>query len=371
MVDREGALHSPMSLTKPFLPVLAIATAVLLVHLALLRSLPTLLQVQAPVVVHALTTRTIDIPPVPAAVATPRPAAKKPARKAATAPLPDNAPATTVAAAELPEPVPVDHSADSTATPAPPPPEPEPPAAAPVDAPPQPPLPEPAASAPVAPVPLTHATLFNFPDPVRLLYALSGEAKKMHYNANGELLWKQDGHSYEATLQASMLFLGSRTRTSTGNITPEGLAPQRFSDKWRTEVAAHFDQPNRRASFSANTPSVELQTAAQDQLSVILQIAGILAAEPAKYPPAATLAIQTIGPKDADLWVFTVEGPEKIYVPNGGMDTLKLTRKPRKEFDQKVEIWLAPAMGYLPARLKITNANGDYIDQQLRGVEKP
>ena len=37
-----------MSLTKPSLPLLAIAGAVLLAHLALLHRLPTLLQVQAP-----------------------------------------------------------------------------------------------------------------------------------------------------------------------------------------------------------------------------------------------------------------------------------------------------------------------------------
>ena len=371
-MERDEALHSPMSLTKPFLPLLAIATAVLLVHLALLRSLPTRLQVQAPTVAQVLTTRTVATPPLLAAApAAPRAASNRPVRKAAPPP-PDDISATTplVAAAESPEPMPPD--------PLPTPPEPEPPASAPVpdtvETPPlpsPPPLPESVASAPPSPVPLTHATLFSFPDPVRLLYALTGEAKKLQYSARGELLWKQDGHRYEATLQASMLFLGSRTRTSTGTITPEGLAPQRFSDTWRTEVAAHFDQQNRRASFSANTPDVALQTAAQDQLSVILQIAGILAAEPAKYPPAATLAIQTIGPKDADLWVFTVVGPEKIHVPNGGFDTLKLARIPRKEFDQKVEIWLAPAMGYLPVRLKITNANGDFIDQQLRGVEKP
>jgi hypothetical protein len=204
-----------------------------------------------------------------------------------------------------------------------------------------------------------------------LLYDLTGEAKKLRYNARGELLWKQDGQHYEATLQASILFIGSRTRTSTGSITPEGLAPQRFADKWRTEQAAHFDQAQRRASFSANTPDVALHTAAQDQLSVILQIAGILAAEPTQYPPGAALALQTIGPKDADTWIFTVEEREKIHLPSGEIDTQKLTRNPRKPFDQKVELWLAPGMGYLPVRLKITNANGDYIDQQLRGVEKP
>ena len=363
-MDGDETLHSPMSLTKPSLPLLATAVAVLLAHLALLHSLPTLLQVQAPTVVRTLTTRTIAAPPpVEAVPAPPRPAAKKPLRKAVPPPPQDDAPTTTVAMAEPPEPAPVEP------LPVPIPPEPPASAPAPVEAPPPP--PEPAASAPLPALPLTHATRFAFPDPVRLLYTLTGQAKKLPYSARGELLWKQDGQNYEATLQASMLFLGSRTRTSTGSITSEGLAPQRFSDKWRTEVAAHFDQTNHRASFSANTPDVALETAAQDQLSVILQIAGILAAEPASYPPGATIAIQTIGPKDADVWAFTVEGPEKSYLPYDSIDTLKLTRNPRKAFDQKVEIWLLPSMGYLPARLKITNANGDYIDQQLRAVEKP
>ena len=360
-----------MSLTKPYWwPLLAVATAVLAAHLAVLQRLPAMLQVQAPLVVQTLSTRSIDAPP-PAAPslspAAPKPPPPKPLRKPAPPP-PEEAPTTTtVAAAEPVETVPVE----------PVPPEPEPPASAPlpVEAPPPPEPPASAASAPTsapAPaVPLTHATRFAFPEPVRLLYALSGESKKLRYNARGELLWQHDGQTYQATLQASMLFLGSRTRTSVGSITPEGLAPRRFSDKWRTEVAAHFDQAQHRASFSANTPDVVLQAAAQDQLSVVLQIAGILAADPATYPPAASIAIQTVGPKDADLWIFSVEGPEHIYVPSGGIDTLKLTRKPRKPFDQQVELWLAPGMGYLPVRLKITNANGDYIDQQLRGVEKP
>jgi hypothetical protein len=30
-----------------------------------------------------------------------------------------------------------------------------------------------------------------------------------------------------------------------------------------------------------------------------------------------------------------------------------------------VELWLAPALGYLPARILWTQANGDVVDQQL------
>ena len=224
---------------------------------------------------------------------------------------------------------------------------------------------------------LTHATAFTFPQPVRLLYALDGEVKKFSYQAQGELLWTQDGHHYQARLQVGAPLLGERTRTSTGSITPVGLAPLRFVDTWRKEVAADFDQANHRASFSGNTPGVALETAAQDQLSVIVQIAGMLAASPSHYPLGTSLALQTVGLHGAEVWVFTVDGAEKIHFPNstlgnmGSMDSLRLTRTPHLASGQKVELWLAPSLGYLPVRLKITQAGGDFIDQRLRGIEAP
>lgn len=225
-----------------------------------------------------------------------------------------------------------------------------------------------------APIPLTHTTAFAFPDSVQLLYDVSGEVKKMRYQMHGELLWKHDGHSYEAKLTASMPsmpFLGSRTRTSTGAISTAGLTPQRFSDQWRNENVAFFDNVRHRASFSANTPDVDLDAAAQDQLSVILQIAGILAANPSHYPPTSKLAAQIIGVRDANVWVFRVDGPETIHVPNGEMNVLKLTRDSGNRSEQKIELWLSPTMGYLPVRIKISNANGDFVEQQLRAVESP
>ena len=44
-------------------------------------------------------------------------------------------------------------------------------------------------------------------------------------------------------------------------------------------------------------------------------------------------------------------------------------RNPRQAYDQKVEVWLAPQLGYLPARIRITETNGDSIDQQWSASE--
>ena len=74
--------------------------------------------------------------------------------------------------------------------------------------------------------------------------------------------------------------------------------------------------------------------------------------------------------REAEPWVFTVEGEEQLQLPGGNVAALKLTRNPRKEFDQKVELWLAPGMDYVPVRLRLTQPNGDWVDQQWSSTDR-
>jgi hypothetical protein len=205
---------------------------------------------------------------------------------------------------------------------------------------------------------------------VRLLYKMVGTAKNLNYQANAELAWKTDGESYQAMMKVSAFLIGSRSMTSVGKITTGGLAPTRFADKFRNELAAHFEADKGKITFSANTPDAPWIEGVQDRVSVFLQLGGMLAANPAGFPPSSNITFLTIGPREADTWTFVVEAEESLNLMDAPMATLKLTRKPRREFDQKVEIWFAPSLGYLPVRNRITQANGDFIDQQLVEVVK-
>lgn len=209
------------------------------------------------------------------------------------------------------------------------------------------------------------------PPSARLAYKMTGSAKGLTYYANAELVWRNAGSSYDASMTVSALFLGSRSLASTGQVNADGLAPSRFADKSRSEVAAHFEPDKGLVTFSANTPSMPWIKGAQDRVTVFLQLAGMLAANPAGFPAGASISLYTVGPRSADVWTFVVEGDEAIDLPAGDMATLKLSRKPRGEYDQKVEIWLAPSLGYLPVRSRITQSNGDFVDQQLSGVHSP
>lgn len=214
----------------------------------------------------------------------------------------------------------------------------------------------------------TPVTAINLPGSTLLLYKMTGTSKGLNYQANSELGWNNNGNQYEAYMKVSALFLGARSMTSAGQITASGLAPTRFADKFRSELAAHFQPEKGKITFSANTPDMPWIEGAQDRVSVFLQLGGMLAAKPEAFPVGSEITFYTVGPRDADTWTFIVEAEEQLNLLKGDMASIKVTRKPRREFDQKVEIWYAPSLGYLPVRNRITQSNGDSIDQQLSDI---
>ncbi|PVY91531.1 uncharacterized protein DUF3108 [Acidovorax sp. 99] len=211
----------------------------------------------------------------------------------------------------------------------------------------------------------------RMPDPTRLAFDVSGQAKKFAYSARAELLWQHDGNRYEARQEISAFLVGTRTQRSVGTVTAQGLLPEKFSDKSRSEQAAHFDYAKGRVTFSANTPDAAAGPGVQDRLSLFIQLGAMLAADPGRFVPGTQITLTTVSARSADRWTFTVEGPETLDLPAGPTPALKLLRLPRKDYDQKAELWVAPGLGYLPVRIKLTQANGDFADLLLRASSPP
>jgi len=213
----------------------------------------------------------------------------------------------------------------------------------------------------------------RLPPSARLAFDVTGEVKKFHYNASAELLWRQDGTQYEARQQIKAFLLGARSQSSVGQITPQGLRPTRFGDKSRSERAAHFDFERGEVIFSANAPRAAIGSGAQDRLSVFIQLGALLAAAPERYPPGTRITLTTVGARSAERWTFTVEGPQTLDLPAGSTPALKLQRLPRPDqrYDQKAELWLGTDMGYLPVRIRLTQANGDFADLSLSHHDTP
>lgn len=209
----------------------------------------------------------------------------------------------------------------------------------------------------------------KLPGSARLQFDVLGKIKGFGYTVSGELTWQQDGRQYQSRYEIGMPLLGSRVQTSQGQIGAGGLMPTRFGDKVRSEQAAHFERDKGLISFSANTPSAALEPGAQDRLSLFLQLASLLAGAPQRYPTGTLITLQIVSAREAEPWTFRVDAAETLQLPLGPIAAVRLTRQPRQPYDQQVDLWFAPSMGYLPVRLRVTHPNGDVADQVLRRLE--
>lgn len=203
-------------------------------------------------------------------------------------------------------------------------------------------------------------------------YVVTAHGMGLTLHGSAVLDWRNSGGEYEAQLstRSPIPFVRPRTQRSAGRVTAQGLEPLRFSDKTRSEEATHFDHDNGRIVFSTNKPEAPLEPGAQDRLSIVLQLSAIVAGEPSKYRTGSTITMQTASTKEAEPWTFTVEGTETLDLPGGRLQAVRLVRNPRREYDTKVELWLAPGAAYAPVRLRLTQPNGDWVDQQWSSTDR-
>ncbi len=202
----------------------------------------------------------------------------------------------------------------------------------------------------------------------RLRYQVHGTARGQAFDTEAQLDWLRDGDRYQAEWSVQLASAGPRRQRSEGAINASGLAPERYGEQARAERAAHFDPAGGRIRFSANTPDATLSAGFQDRLSASLQLGGMLAAAPHRYPPGSAIVLPTAGVRDAEPWRWEVLPDETLQVDGQDVPCAVLVRHPRRDYDTRIELWLARTHAYLPARLRTTLFNGDTLDQQLAAL---
>lgn len=221
------------------------------------------------------------------------------------------------------------------------------------------------------PIPAPQEPALDWPGSMRLKYTIYGEVGGLPYHARGELLWAHDGQNYEARMEVGAFLLGSRTQISRGRLAPSGLEPQRFVDRVHKDRVAEFDRENKLIYFRENGTTQPLPADAQDQLSVFVQLGSRVAAAPQRYPAGTMVELPAIGVYGPETWRFVVGEDETLSLAGGEQRARKFIRVPGRADEPRADIWLAPALGWLPIRIRLSQDNGDYIDQQWRSTEAP
>jgi hypothetical protein len=229
------------------------------------------------------------------------------------------------------------------------------------------------ASTPADPAPAVAPALAlpapRLPPPATWRYAVTQRWRGQLLAGTGTLDWQPAGEGYAATLAWSVPPLPPRTLASTGVLGRDGLQPRRFGLRARGEFATHVDAAGARVVFSSNRPDAPLAEGLQDRASVLLQLAGWLAADPARWTMGQRLQVAVAGSHEVTAGAFVVEGTEALDLPGGRLEALRLVRAPAHPWDLRWEAWFAPGAAYAPVRLRLTTPAGDATDLQWSGTD--
>ncbi len=305
-----------------------------------------------------ITARFMQLPPPPLPVAVAKPAPKKPKPKAlkprpATtieAPVAVAAAEPVVAAAPIVEPAPVVAEAKPEAVP-----EPEPP--------PLPAVVEPAPAPPPARMP---------PKKIELAFtAFLGEQKFEVGPVNLKFTHDNGRYNLKVTGRgrglAALLYPGTFTGESEGQITADGLRPDKFveergnPDKKR-EV--NFDHEKGLLRIPDKDP-IPFVGAPHDALTWIVQFYFSI-------PKGEQVSFSVGTSRRMDVYTLNRIGEEKMDSPAGEV-TAQLWKGGRKPDEAgkpngSAQFWLVPVWHYIPFKIKVVNAQGRSLSLELTAV---
>lgn len=217
--------------------------------------------------------------------------------------------------------------------------------------------------------PTAVSSSIDLPAPTQFQYDVTGTSKNFNYAANATINWQRDGDRYAIEMKLQAFLLGSRSQVSSGLVTASGLQPVSFADKARRERRILFDWSQKTAQTDDHSSPIPIPEHTQDRLSVFFQLAAKLAPHRLDVSGArqAQWEISVTGWNGVEIWSFAIQDVGQSELPYGKLETWQVSRLPRpgKQNDQSVDVWYAPSLDFMPVRIRITQSNGDTVDQRL------
>lgn len=222
----------------------------------------------------------------------------------------------------------------------------------------------------------------NWPIDTRLTYDLGGYYRgDLHGSATVQ--WTRDpatqGESYQVRIELNSLI--SAVLTSQGKVRAEGLLPRAYEEKFfgkqrsvtLDDTAVVLTDGTRipRPQPVGNGP--DESATVQDAASQFVELGHRFANGRAKLAEGEVVRVWLARPGGLDAWVYDVGPAETLYLPHiGPVQAYHLTPRPQANprGTLVVEMWFAPALQFLPVRIKIMQGKDGHLDLKVLKIEQ-
>ncbi|WP_174364178.1 DUF3108 domain-containing protein [uncultured Caballeronia sp.] len=193
-------------------------------------------------------------------------------------------------------------------------------------------------------------------------------------NQTGTIHWINSAQHYEMVVSIPLPFVGPFVYSSKGHIDGFGIAPEQYSEQRGRRAAdiTVFDRSTKQLVYTRTPNSQPLVDGAQDRFSVVMQLASLVRGSPDTYKPGVVRQFSVADNDSNELWPIETVGDENVPARDGNVQARHFTRLARRDNDRRrLDIWLAPSIGWLPVRIVQTEPNGLQIELLWRGKLQP
>lgn len=211
------------------------------------------------------------------------------------------------------------------------------------------------------------AWLVTWPASTRLSYKLQGFFRG-EFSGDARVQWQRKAERYQAQVDVSVALLLNMRMTSQGRITPTHLWPEAYEEERRGKKrGARFGDQLLQLDDGSTLPRPQHL---QDAASQFVQLAQDFATARRRLAVGEAVKVTLGRPGGVDDWTYDVLAQETLATPLGDLVAFHLKPRPLANPRGKVnvEMWFAPALQHLPARIKLTLNEETWLDLTLRAV---
>ncbi len=223
----------------------------------------------------------------------------------------------------------------------------------------------------------------EWPADTRVSYQAGGYFQGRELSGSGQVQWTRSGdqnQNYQVRVDMRVYGLATVRMTSQGKVSPQGLQPQVYEElidpvvgKVRTRVL-RLEPEQLILEGERRIPRSILDPAGvQDTVSQFIDLGHRFLMGRAKLEEGKTVGVWLGRPGGLDEWTFDIGPAEQMVLPKIGPVTVHHL-KPRPLINARgpiyVEMWFAPSLQYLPAKIRINLSEQVFIELSALQIQQ-
>lgn len=210
----------------------------------------------------------------------------------------------------------------------------------------------------------------EWPTDTRLSYRLQGFYRGP-IDGDAQVTWQREGDRYQVQIAIRMALFLRVTLTSQGRIVGDQLQPAAYQEQ----------MPNRTRSVRIEGTQVLLGNGSalprpdgvQDTASQFVELSHRFATGRQALAEGEVVRLWMARPGGLDEWTYDVRGPVTLGTPAwGAVQAFHLVPRPieRPRGNITAQMWFAPSLQYLPARIRISLGDEAWLDLMVERIDQ-